>query len=217
MSLRVVVLLSSRGSNFEAIADYFSNSPKVDITGVISNRPDAGGLDFAAARGIPTQVIDHKQYEQREAFDRDLLKATLEFTPDLVVLAGFMRILTDEYVRPLMGKLINIHPSLLPAYPGLNTHQRAIDAGDNYGGCSVHFVTPKLDAGPPIMHAKAAIQVGDTADKLAQKVLKQEHLLYPKVVELFADSRLELACKAEPFTAVLNGEPLPSQGLPITY
>ncbi len=193
----IVILISGRGSNMEALlaasstADVASRLP-VRVVGVLANRPDAHGLLTAAALGIPTRVVDHKAYTRRENFDRAMIEVIDGLAPDLVVLAGFMRILSDEFVEHYAGRLINIHPSLLPSFPGLHTHRRALEAGVRIHGCTVHFVTPALDHGPVIV--QAAVPVLDTDDEttLAARVLAQEHRVYPLAVRWFAEGRLRL-------------------------
>jgi phosphoribosylglycinamide formyltransferase 1 len=206
---RLVVLLSGSGSNLQAFIDHIQRGelPAV-IAGVISNRADAGGLQRAAAANIDTAVLDHKTFSSREAFDAALLARLNTFAPDLVILAGFMRILTPVFVQPLIGRLLNIHPSLLPNYPGLNTHQRAIDAGDTQAGATVHFVTEELDGGPPIVQARVPIQTGDSAALLAERVLQQEHRIYPLAARWFAQGRLQLRGNR----AFLDNAPLPATG-----
>ncbi|MDP2751815.1 MAG: phosphoribosylglycinamide formyltransferase [Rhodocyclaceae bacterium] len=174
-----VILISGRGSNMRSLLE--ANLPGRCVA-VISNRPDAAGLVFAAARGIPTVVVDHKAFENREAFDAALLEAIESHQPDLLILAGFMRLLTEAFVRRFEGRILNIHPSLLPAFPGLHTHKAALTAGVPVHGCTVHWVTPSLDAGPIILQASVPVHADDTEDTLAARVLEQEHLLYPKVV-----------------------------------
>jgi phosphoribosylglycinamide formyltransferase-1 len=181
---RLVILISGRGSNMRSILDAAkAGSLDVDISAVISNRPDAAGLAFAAEEGIETAVIDHKQFESREQFDEALATKIDEYQPDFVILAGFMRILTEGFVSHFAGRLINIHPSLLPKFKGLHTHQRAIDAGENEHGASVHFVTAELDDGPVILQARVPVLADDNADTLAARVLEQEHLLYPAAIQ----------------------------------
>jgi phosphoribosylglycinamide formyltransferase-1 len=181
---RLVILISGRGSNMRSILDAAkAGSLDVDISVVISNRPDAAGLAFAAEEGIETAVIDHKQFESREQFDEALATKIDEYQPDFVILAGFMRILTEGFVSHFAGRLINIHPSLLPKFKGLHTHQRAIDAGENEHGASVHFVTAELDDGPVILQARVPVLADDNADTLAARVLEQEHLLYPAAIQ----------------------------------
>jgi len=162
------------------------------ITAVIGNKPDAAGLDYAKAKGIPTAVIDHRPHVSRAAFDAALMQAIDAFNPDLVVLAGFMRILTDDFVHHYAGRLINIHPSLLPAFPGLDTHRRALDAGVKIHGCTVHFVTPTVDHGPIVVQAAVPVKSDDTPDTLAARVLEQEHQIYPQALRWFAQGRLHL-------------------------
>ena len=162
------------------------------ISGVISNKADAYGLLRAQQSNIATQVIDHKQYASRDLFDNALAKAIDEYNPGLIVLAGFMRILGADFVKHYQGRILNIHPSLLPAYPGTNTHQRVLDAGEKQHGVSVHFVTEELDGGPVIAQEAIAIEPTDDADSLAEKIHQKEHILYPTVVSWFADGRLRL-------------------------
>ncbi|SDG69887.1 phosphoribosylglycinamide formyltransferase-1 [Pseudomonas benzenivorans] len=205
----VVVLISGSGSNLQALIDRSTagDSP-VRIRAVISNRADAYGLERARAAGIDTRVLDHKTFAGREAFDAALIEAIDAFAPQLVVLAGFMRILSPDFVRHYAGRLLNIHPSLLPKYKGLHTHQRALEAGDAEHGCSVHFVTEELDGGPLVVQAVIPVQAGDSLDSLAQRVHQQEHLIYPLAVRWFAEGRLRLGAQG----AMLDGQPLPSTG-----
>lgn len=184
-----VILISGRGSNMEALLE--AGLPG-RCAAVISNRPQAGGLAFAAARGIPTAVVDHRQYASREAFDAALAAEIDRHAPALVLLAGFMRILTEGFVRHYEGRLINIHPSLLPAFPGLHTHAAALTAGVRLHGCSVHFVTPALDGGPIIAQAAVPVLAGDDEAALAARVLVEEHAIYPRVARWFLDGRLAL-------------------------
>lgn len=163
------------------------------IAAVISNKATAGGLEFAASHGIATAVVDHKQFDSREAFDTELARVIDSYQPDLVVLAGFMRILTEGFVRHYDGRLLNIHPSLLPAFPGLHTHERAIEAGCKLAGATVHLVTPELDHGPIVIQAAVPVLVGDTGDTLSARVLKQEHQIYPRAVRWFVDGDLSVA------------------------
>ncbi|MCX4189302.1 phosphoribosylglycinamide formyltransferase [Methylophaga sp. OBS3] len=182
---RLVILISGRGSNMQSIIRAIeADELSAEITAVISNRPDAAGLDSAANAGIATQLLDHKQYESREAFDIELARVIDSYQPDFVILAGFMRILTADFVEHFAGKLINIHPSLLPKFKGLHTHQRAIEAGEKEHGASVHFVTAELDDGPVILQAKVPVMADDTADTLAARVLIEEHKLYPDAIKL---------------------------------
>lgn len=185
----IVLLISGRGSNMQAIVN--ANIPDAHIAAVISNRPDAAGLAWAAERGIETRVLDHKSFASREAFDHALAECIDGFTPDLVVLAGFMRILTAEFTAHYAGRLLNIHPSLLPAFTGLHTHERAIEAGCRIAGCTVHFVTAELDHGPIITQGAVPILDGDTADTLAARLLAIEHQIYPQAVRWFVEGRLQ--------------------------
>ncbi len=190
---KIAVLISGSGSNLQAIIDHQQQHPTLyEISLVISNRPNAFGLERAQKAGILTKVIDHTEFESRETFDAQLQQAIDQAEAELVVLAGFMRILTTGFTEHYLGKMLNIHPSLLPKYTGLNTHQRAIDAGDSEHGLSIHFVTPELDGGPVIMQATVSIDQSDSADSLAQKVHRQEHLAYPIAVQWFAEGRLAL-------------------------
>ena len=188
---KIVILISGSGSNLQSFIDACS-AGVVDgkIMAVISNRPGVKGLDRASAADIPNIVIDHRAFQSREEFDQHLAEVITSFTPDLVVLAGFMRILTDGFVNQFIGKLINIHPSLLPSYPGLNTHQRAIEAGDSTAGATVHFVTPELDGGPAILQAAVPILPKDTAVDLAARVLIVEHEIYPVVAQWYCQGRV---------------------------
>tara|TARA_B100000767_G_scaffold273860_2_gene305229 strand:+ start:746 stop:1402 length:657 start_codon:yes stop_codon:yes gene_type:complete len=192
-SAKIVVLISGGGSNLQSIIDACqSQFIKGHIQRVISNRPHAFGLERARQAGIETRCIDHTHFDSRQAFDAELLRIILEVRPDIVVLAGFMRILTAEFVNNFEGKLLNIHPSLLPNYPGLNTHQRAIDDQQKEGGVTVHFVTAELDGGPSILQARVTIESTDDAKSLAAKVLVEEHKIYPQVLSWLADGRLSL-------------------------
>jgi phosphoribosylglycinamide formyltransferase-1 len=188
---RVVVLLSGSGSNLQALIDAQASS-SYEIVAVISNKQDAFGLQRAAKHGIATETLSHRDFASRESFDSKLAKLVDSFKPDLVVLAGFMRILTAPFVALFAGRLVNIHPSLLPEFPGMNTHQRALDAGVSEHGASVHFVTEELDGGPVIARRKVSVTADDTAESLAAKVLTEEHKLYPEVVEWFARGELSL-------------------------
>jgi len=203
---KIVILISGRGSNMEALlkAQAAGELP-VDIAAVISNRPDAKGLATAEAAGIATRVVDHKAYAGREAFDAALAECIDAFAPDLVVLAGFMRILTEGFVSHYEGRLLNIHPSLLPAFPGLHTHQKAIDEGVRVHGCTVHFVTPALDHGPVVIQAVVPVLDEDSEDTLAARVLAQEHKVYPQAVRWFAEGRLRLEGKRVRLSTPLDG------------
>ena len=187
----IVVLISGNGSNLQAILDRAAER-KIHgkVSAVISNKADAYGLQRAEDAGVPAIVLDHKAFDSRETYDQALQQEIDKYSPDLVVLAGFMRILTDEFVMHYSGKMLNIHPSLLPKYKGLNTHQRAIDAGDEEHGLSVHFVTPELDDGPVIIQSKVPVFENDTADELASRVQQQERNIYPLVVDWFCQQRL---------------------------
>lgn len=183
----IVILISGGGSNMAAIVraaerDGWRKLYGAEVRAVVSNRADAGGLKFAREQGIATEVVDHKQFASREAFDEALAAAIDRFDPALVVLAGFMRILTPGFVARYQGRLLNIHPSLLPAFPGLHTHQRALDAGCRFAGATVHQVTAELDFGPILAQAVVPVVPGDTAEALAARVLTQEHLLYPRAI-----------------------------------
>jgi phosphoribosylglycinamide formyltransferase-1 len=190
----IVILISGRGSNMEAIVQACAQQNwSARIAAVISNKASAGGLEFAASHGIATAVVDHKQFDSREAFDTELARVIDSYQPDLVVLAGFMRILTEGFVRHYDGRLLNIHPSLLPAFPGLHTHERAIEAGCKLAGATVHLVTPELDHGPIVIQAAVPVLMGDTGDTLSARVLKQEHQIYPRAVRWFVDGDLSVA------------------------
>ena len=205
----VVVLLSGTGSNLQALID--SNDVKqssANIRAVISNRADAYGLQRAKDAGIDTRVLDHKAFEGREAFDAALIEIIDTFNPQLVVLAGFMRILSADFVRHYQGRLLNIHPSLLPKYKGLHTHQRALEAADSEHGCSVHFVTEELDGGPLVVQAVIPVESDDSPHSLAQRVHTQEHQIYPLAVRWFAEGRLSLDEQG----ALLDGQLLPASG-----
>ena len=186
----IVILISGRGSNMEAIVR--AQIPGARIAAVIANRPDAAGLAFAVAHAIPAIVVDHKAYPSREAFDAALAESIDALAPDLVVLAGFMRVLTDGFVARYAGRLLNIHPSLLPSFPGLHTHQRALEAGVRVHGTTVHFVTPTLDCGPIVVQAVVPVLSGDDETTLSARVLVQEHRIYPQAVRWFVEDRLTL-------------------------
>jgi len=198
--LSVIVLISGSGSNLQAIIDATANDLPAKIAAVISNRDDAYGLERARAAGIKTRVLDHKPYPNREAYDRALIELIDSFQPGLVVLAGFMRILSPLFVQHYQGRLLNIHPSLLPRHKG----QQALDAGDSVHGASVHFVTEELDGGPVILQARVPVEVDDTEERLAARVLKQEHIIYPQVVRWFAEGRV-----------AMNGNRLEMDGKPL--
>jgi len=205
----VVVLLSGTGSNLQALIDNVrAGENPARIAAVISNRADAYGLQRARDAGIETRALDHKTFDGREAFDAALIELIDAFNPQLVVLAGFMRILSADFVRHYQGRLLNIHPSLLPKYKGLHTHQRALEAGDREHGCSVHFVTEELDGGPLVVQAVVTVESDDTASSLAQRVHTQEHRIYPLAVRWFAEGRLVLGEQG----ALLDGQLLAASG-----
>lgn len=190
---RLVILISGSGSNLQAFIDRCNdNTLDADIVAVISNKAGVKGLERAQKAGIATAVLDHKTFESRESFDLALGDLIESYSPDLVILAGFMRILTSNFVNHFLGRLMNIHPSLLPKYPGLNTHQRAIDAGDKVAGATVHFVTPELDGGPAILQARVCIHDRDNADDLAARILAFEHQIYPMAAQWFCQGRLKM-------------------------
>ena len=206
----LVMLISGRGSNMEAFIRAIAEGIlDARITAVISNVTSAPGLDLARQAGLPTRILPHGDYPDRESFDAALGNEVASHKPDLVILAGFMRILTPGFVDRFAGMLLNIHPSLLPKYPGLNTHQRAIDAGDAEAGATVHYVTGELDGGPAIMQVRLPIQPEDTADSLAQRLLPLEHQLYPAAAKLHLSGKLTLTNG----TLVLDGKTLPPTGL----
>jgi phosphoribosylglycinamide formyltransferase-1 len=181
----IVVLISGRGSNMQALLE-----AGLPVTAVISNRGDAKGLEVAAAKGIATRVVEHRAFATREAFDAALAAEIDAFAPRLVALAGFMRVLTPGFVGRYRGRLLNIHPSLLPAFPGLDTHARALSAGVKLHGCTVHFVTAELDHGPIVIQAAVPVRPGDTPQALAARVLRQEHVIYPRAVRWHLEERL---------------------------
>lgn len=186
----IVILVSGRGSNMQAIVR--AAIPGVRIAAVIANRPDAEGLEIASAHGIATVGLDHRAYRERADFDTALAAAIDEFSPDLVVLAGFMRVLTESFVRRYEGRLLNIHPSLLPSFPGLHTHRRALQAGVRVHGATVHFVTAELDSGPIVVQAVVPVLPDDDEERLAARVLRQEHRIYPQALRWFAAGRLQV-------------------------
>jgi phosphoribosylglycinamide formyltransferase-1 len=206
---RIAILISGRGSNMQAFIDACA-SGRVDasICIVVSNNPDAAGLESASEAGIHTACVNHRDFDNRESFDQALVDCLDQYQPTLVILAGFMRILTPVFIEHYFGRLLNIHPSLLPKYTGLNTHQRALDAGDSEAGVTVHFVTPELDGGPPILQARVTIEPGDTADTLAARVIVQEHKIYPIAADWFLKHRLQLT----PRGATLDDKLLPPTG-----
>ncbi|MGR3907815.1 phosphoribosylglycinamide formyltransferase [Burkholderia sp. SR8] len=190
---KLVILISGRGSNMEAIVRACAQERwPAEVAAVIANRPDAAGLAFAASHGVATAVVDHRTFDGRDTFDAALAAEIDRFAPDLVVLAGFMRILTPEFVRRYEGRLLNIHPSLLPSFKGIHTHQQALDAGVALHGASVHFVIPELDSGAIVAQGAVPVRAGDDAAALAQRVLTIEHVLYPRAVRWFVEGRLRL-------------------------
>jgi phosphoribosylglycinamide formyltransferase 1 len=188
---RVVVLISGRGSNLDALIQFCAlGKSNFIIAGVVSNKPDAGGLNLAKAANIPTSTVSHKDFSSRETFDAALRTTVDQFAPDLVVLAGFMRVLTPVFVGAYEGRLMNIHPSLLPAFAGLHTHERALEAGCKFSGCTVHFVTTELDHGPIIAQAAVPVLQDDSTESLAARVLREEHRLLPQAVADFCAGKL---------------------------
>ena len=204
--LPIVVLISGSGSNLQAIIDAAERGGlPVEIRAVISNRPGVLGLARAKKAGIPAEVLDHTDFASREDYDRALMTLIDRFQPGLVVLAGFMRLLSDAFTDHYAGRMLNIHPSLLPAYKGLHTHRRVLEDGASVHGASVHFVTAELDGGPVIAQVRVPVHPGDSPERLAARVLEQEHRLYPEVIRWFAEGRLRLG---EDGRAWLDGEPL---------
>lgn len=206
----IVVLVSGNGSNLQALIDSVANGElNASIALVLSNKPNVHGLTRAEDAGIETAVVDHTSHQSRELFDAAMIRIIDNYQPDLVVLAGFMRILSTDFVRRYQGRLLNIHPSLLPKYPGLHTHQRAIEAGDTMHGVTTHFVTPALDSGPNIIQAEVPILAHDTPEQLAARVQEREHIIYPITVKWFVDGRLTMKGNR----AFLDAEPIPETGL----
>lgn len=206
---RILVLISGNGSNLQTILDGCADGKIAgEVVGVISNKADAYGLVRAKEAGVTTAVLAQQQFASREEYDAALLALMNDYQPDLVVLAGFMRILSADLVRHFAGRMVNIHPSLLPKYQGLHTHQRAIDAGDDEHGASVHFVTEELDGGPVILQARVPIFEGDDADEVAARVQVQEHSIYPLVVQWFCEGRLQMRAGS----ALLDGKQLGPAG-----
>jgi len=207
---RLVVLVSGGGSNLQSFIDACASGQlNAEVSAVVSNNPDAGGLNRAASAHIPNLLIDHRNFDCRHSFDKALCELIESFAPDLIILAGFMRILTPEFVNHFSGRIMNIHPSLLPAYPGLHTHRRAIEAGDKQAGATVHFVTPELDGGPSIIQARVAIEPEDNQQTLAARVLKFEHLIYPEAVRWFCEGTLTM----QNGIALLDNKPIPDSGI----
>jgi phosphoribosylglycinamide formyltransferase-1 len=207
---RLAILISGRGSNLQAFIDACARSElAADICLVISNNPAAAGLQRAALAGLETRCIDHRDYRTRETFDQALVNELRAHVADIVVLAGFMRILTPVLIEPFIGRLLNIHPSLLPKYTGLRTHQRALNAGDPEAGATVHFVTQELDGGPPVLQARVPILPGDNPDTLAARVATVEHIIYPMAVRWLLQGRLALTDSG----AFLDGKLIPATGI----
>ena len=191
---RIVILISGRGSNMQALVRACAAERwQARIVAVLSNRPDAAGLAFAEQAGIATSVVDHRAFGSREAFDAALAQAVQAHAPDLVVLAGFMRVLGPAFLTCFEGRVLNIHPSLLPAFPGLHTHRRALEAGCQVTGATVHLVTPALDCGPIVMQSVVPVRPGDDEESLAQRVLATEHVIYPRAVRWFVEGALEVS------------------------
>ncbi len=206
---RIVVLISGSGSNLQSIIDACeSKLINAEIVGVISNKVSAYGLERAKSQHISIEAIDHTKFNSRDSFDAELMSVIDGWNADFVILAGFMRILTPKFTEHYIGRLVNIHPSLLPKYPGLNTHQRAIEAKDTHAGASIHFVTAELDGGPVILQAKVPIGKKETSDSLARKVLRKEHVIYPQAIQWLCNGRLILSGNV----AILDGKPLTERG-----
>lgn len=208
--MRMVVLISGGGTNLQSFIDQCASGELPgEIAAVISNKANVGGLQRAERAGIATEVLDHKAFPNREAFDTELASLIDSYQPDLVILAGFMRILTADFVNHYSGRLLNIHPSLLPKYTGLHTHQRAIDAGDREAGASVHFVTAELDGGPVVLQGRVPVVDGDSSETLAARVLTIEHQIYPLAARWFAEGRLTMSEGG----AFLDNQPIPHNGV----
>ncbi|MEO6825666.1 MAG: phosphoribosylglycinamide formyltransferase [Nitrosospira sp.] len=207
----LVILISGRGSNLQALIE--ANLP-IRIAAVISNRPDASGLGIAKMHELETRILDQRAYTGREAFDAALAETIDTYEPDLIALAGFMRILGDRFVNGYPGKLMNVHPSLLPAFPGLNTHRRVLKEGMKIHGCTVHFVTPQVDHGPIVSQAAVQVMPDDTEETLAARVLQQEHRIYPEAVRWFMEGRLRISNNhVEVKDAIIDESVLYSPGL----
>lgn len=192
MSLEVVILISGRGSNMRSIVEKQRHGDlDIQVKAVISNQADAAGLQYAESQHIPHEIVSHLDYANRETFDQALMTVIDRYSPQLVILAGFMRILTKEFVQHYAGRLINIHPSLLPNYPGLHTHQRVLEAKERMHGASVHYVTAEVDGGPLIIQAKVPVYADDTEQSLAQRVLTREHIIYPQAIQWIAQGKLK--------------------------
>ena len=209
-SMPVVILISGSGSNLQAIIDAMqAGELPIDIRAVISNKADAYGLERAKNAGINTEVVNHRDYTGREDFDRSLQAAIDAHEPALVILAGFMRILSHDFVEHYLGRMLNIHPALLPSFPGLNTHERALQDGVEQHGATVHFVTTEVDGGPLVLQARVPVQDNDTAEALAARVLEQEHRIFPQAIRWFAEGRLQMQCDK----VLLDDKPLPTTGI----
>lgn len=206
----VVILISGGGSNLQSIIDATqAGELPIDIRAVISNKADAYGLQRAKKAGIHTEVVNHRNYSGREDFDLALQEAIDAHQPALVILAGFMRILTHDFVEHYLGRMLNIHPALLPLFPGLNTHERALQDAVKEHGATVHFVTTEVDGGPLVLQARVPVHDGDTAEALAARVLEQEHLIFPQAIRWFAEGRLQMQCDK----VLLDDKPLPTTGI----
>lgn len=209
-AMPVVILISGGGSNLQSIIDAMqAGSLPIDIRAVISNKTDAYGLERAKAAGIHTEVVNHRDYAGREEFDRALQAAIDAHEPALVILAGFMRILSHDFVEHYLGRMLNIHPALLPSFPGLNTHERALQDGVEQHGATVHFVTTEVDGGPLVLQARVPVQDNDTAEALAARVLEQEHRIFPQAIRWFAEGRLQMQYDK----VLLDDKPLPTTGI----
>lgn len=209
MTHRLVVLISGSGTNLQAIMDAVDRGELgAKIALVLSNRADAGGLERARRAGLPTAVVSHRDYPDRESFDRAMIEAIDPVRPDTLALAGFMRILTPVFVSRYRGRMLNIHPSLLPRYPGLHTHARALENGDREHGCSIHFVTEELDGGPVVAQAPVPVYANDTEETLSKRVQSLEHVLYPLVLGWRSEGRLQLTDRG----VELDGQPLDARG-----
>jgi len=209
VSYPIVVLISGNGSNLQAMIAAASHGLPIEIRAVISNEPDAFGLIRAREAGIPTHVVNHRDYPSREAFEEALLEKIDIYNPALIVLAGFMRCLTPNFVDFFYGRLINVHPSLLPKYPGLHTHQRVLEAGDKIHGTTIHYVSTRVDDGPIICQAQIAVTPQDTADTLKERIQKIEHVIYPEVIDWIASDRLTLINNQ----VHLDQMPIPANGI----
>jgi phosphoribosylglycinamide formyltransferase 1 len=210
VSHRLAVLISGSGTNLQAIIDAIqAGTLSAGIAVVLSNSASAGGLQRAVQAGIPTVTLDHRSYPDRDRFDQAMIAELDRFQPDSVVLAGFMRILTPAFVRHYQGRLLNIHPSLLPRHKGLHTHRRALEAGDAEHGCTVHFVTEELDGGPAIARARVDVLANDSEESLSKRVQAREHELFPRVLDWRAQGRLTL----DPHGVMLDGQPIAAEGL----